>query len=58
MTHLYWKVDDQRIYLEYQEEKKAYLLSSLVLELTMQTSSDLVLFRLNGEKRLFSENRP
>lgn len=58
MTHLYWKVDDQRIYLEYQEEKKVYLLSSLVLELTMQTSSDLVLFRLNGEKRLFSENRP
>ena len=56
MTHLYWKVDD--IYLEYQEEKKVYLLSSLVLELTMQTSSDLVLFRLNGEKRLFSENRP
>lgn len=58
MTHLYRKVDDQRIYLEYQEEKKVYLLSSLFLELTMQTSSDLVLFRLNGEKRLFSENRP
>lgn len=58
MTHLYWKVDDQRIYLEYQEEKKVYLLSSLVLDLTMQTSSGLVLFRLNGEKRLFSENRP